>query len=56
MESIEDPLLEETVPVRRARIDDSALDVNTPGVYEVYYYYTGLSGEIATVILTVIVE
>lgn len=56
VESIEDPLAEETVPVRRARIDDSELDVNTPGVYEVNYFYLGGSGETATAILTVIVQ
>lgn len=33
-----------------------SVDLETPGVYEVYYYYVGLSGETATVILTVVVE
>lgn len=32
------------------------VDLDTAGVYEVYYYYVGQSGETATVILTVIVE
>ena len=37
-------------------VNSSNVDVDTPGVYEVYYYFTGASGEIAYVILTVIVE
>ena len=56
---ITDPLSEsedKTVSLRKITINASRVDVSTPGVYEVYYYYTGISGEIATVILTVIVE
>lgn len=56
VDSVTDPLSEETVPVRRVRIDDSGLNVNTPGVYEVNYFYLGGSGETATAILTVIVQ
>ena len=37
-------------------INDSNVRLSTPGTYEVYYYYTGVSGEIATAILTVVVE
>ena len=54
-----DPLSEnpeESVPLRKVSINATRVDSSTPGVYEVYYYYTGISGEIATVILTVIVE
>lgn len=32
------------------------VDLDTPGVYEAYYYYVGQSGETTTVILTVVVE
>ena len=32
------------------------VDLDTVGTYETYYYYTGKSGETATVILTVVVE
>ncbi len=54
-----DPLAknpEESISVYRVTINSTDLDMSVPGVYEVYYYYTGISGEIATVILTVIVE
>ena len=37
-------------------INDSNVRLSTPGTYEVYYYYTGISGETATAILTVVVE
>lgn len=33
-----------------------SVDLNTPGVYEAYYYYLGSSGETASVILTIVVE
>lgn len=56
VDSVNDPLVEEVVSVRKVKINDDALDVNTPGVYEVNYYYTGDSGETATAILTVVVE
>ena len=39
-----------------AKVNAKKVDPTTPGTYEVYYYYTGLSGEIATAILTVVVE
>lgn len=54
--SVSDPLAEEAPAKINVRINDGGLDLDTPGVYEVYYYYTGVSGETATVILTVIVE
>lgn len=37
-------------------INDEDADLSTPGVYEVYYYLLGKSGETATAILTVVVE
>lgn len=54
--SVMDPLSEEPPAKMQVLINSRNLDLNTRGVYEVYYYYTGLSGETATVILTVIVE
>ena len=59
LQEVKDPLYpdkSEAVPLSLVSVNDSNVDPNTPGVYEVYYYYTGISGEIATVILTVIVE
>ncbi len=59
LQEVKDPLypdVNEAVPLSLVSVNDSNVDPNTPGVYEVYYYYTGISGEIATVILTVIVE
>lgn len=56
---VKDPLAEsedKTVSLRKVTVNASGVDAEAPGVYEVYYYYTGISGEIATVILTVIVE
>ena len=51
-----DMLPEESISVYRVTINSTNLNMAVPGVYEVYYYYTGISSEIATVILTVIVE
>lgn len=58
LQAVTDPLSADPdqVPLSKVTINASRLDLSNPGVYEVYYYYTGLSGEIATVILTVIVE
>ena len=59
LQEVKDPLYPEKdqgVPLSLVSINDSAVDPDHPGVYEVYYYYTGISGEIATVILTVVVE
>ena len=59
LSQVRDPLsssADKTVSVGKVTVNASKIDVSTPGVYEVYYYYTGISGEIATVILTVIVE
>ena len=56
---VTDPLdkdQEEPISLYKVTINSSGVDLSTPGVYEAYYYYTGISGEIATVILTVIVE
>ena len=54
--SVTDPLAEGDVSENSVKINTKSLDRNTPGVYEVYYYYTGASGETASAILTVIVE
>ncbi len=56
--SVKDPLLsgEEEIPLSKVSINQSGVDMDSPGVYEVYYYYTGESGELATAILTVVVE
>lgn len=55
---VTDPLSNSEKEISRTLVfmNESGVDMNTPGVYEVHYYYTGKSGEIATVILTVIVE
>ena len=47
---------ETPIPLRNVSVNDGNVDTSKPGVYEVYYYYTGISGEVATVILTVVVE
>ncbi len=44
------------IPLSSVSINDSNVRLSTPGTYEVYYYYTGISGETATAILTVVVE
>lgn len=44
------------IPPTYAIMNTAGVDTSTPGVYEAYYYYTGLSGEVANAILTVIVE
>ena len=54
-----DPLTgkdETPVPLYKVSVNEKNVDTDKPGVYEVYYYYTGISGEVATVILTVVVE
>ena len=59
LSQVTDPLVEDkdkTVSSGAVKVNSSNVDTSTPGVYEVYYYYTGISGEIATVILTVVVE
>ena len=56
LKSVTDSLSSEEASRINVLINARSLDLNTPGVYEVYYYYTGLSGETATVILTVVVE
>ncbi len=59
LEEVTDPLSEDpekAIPLRKVTINSSGVDSSVPGVYEVYYHYTGISGEIATVILPVIVE
>ena len=58
LESVTDPLdtTGSTIPLSDVSVNDADVNVDVPGVYEVYYYYTGLSGEVANVILTVVVE
>ena len=58
LEAVTDPLVGKDTPVSLATvtINETDVDTSTPGVYEVFYYYTGVSGETANVILTVIVE
>lgn len=56
IKSVFDPMAEVQPTAAQVRINALNLDTSTPGIYEVYYYYTGVSGEITTVILTVIVE
>lgn len=53
-----DPLEDDevTIPNSEVSMNAGGVDLSTPGVYEVYYYYTGQSGETATSILTVVVE
>jgi hypothetical protein len=53
---VEDPLAEDEINLREVRINGKTINTDVPGVYEAYYYYTGESGEIATAILTVVVE
>ena len=59
LDQVTDPLSkteDKTVSNSKVTVNAARVDTSVPGVSEVYYYYTGLSGEIATVILTVIVE
>ena len=54
--SVTDPLSETGANPRLIRVNTAEVDASTPGVYPVYYYYTGTSGEIATTILNVVIE
>ena len=54
--SVQDPLDDSTISRSAVQCHDEHVDLNAPGIYEVYYYYTGRSGETATTILTVVVE
>ena len=59
LSTVTDPMesnQERVIPFSAVSVNHAGVDTSTPGTYEVYYYYTGISGEIATVILTVIVE
>lgn len=56
LDSVTDPLADGEVSKASVKINAKGLDRDTPGVYEVYYYYTGASGETASAILTVVVE
>lgn len=56
VKSIKDPRVSSRIPVSKIEYNAENVDLSTPGTYEVYYYYTGHSGETATVILTVVVE
>lgn len=57
LKKVVDPLAdpEQPIPLSDVKVNSSGVDYSVPGVYEVYYYYTGISGEIATAILTVII-
>ena len=55
IDSVQDPL-STSVRLTNVMCNSEDVDLETPGVYEAYYYYIGLSGETATVILTVVVE
>lgn len=58
IQSVKDPMAEDqeaVIPPSAVSVNPNGLDLFTPGIYEVYYYYTGISQEVATVILTVIV-
>ena len=56
VKSIKDPRVPGHIPTSKIEYNAEDVDLSTPGTYEVYYYYTGLSGDVATVILTVVVE
>lgn len=56
VKSIKDPRVPNRIPVSKIEYNADNVDLSTPGTYEVYYYYTGVSGDTATVILTIIVE
>lgn len=57
LKDVEDPLDQDAANLKsKVLINDSQCHPNTPGVYEVYYYYTGRSGETVTAILTVVAE
>lgn len=58
LSTLTDPLDDsgEEISTRKVKIASSTVDTSEPGVYDVYYYFTGLSGETAAAILTVIVE
>lgn len=59
VDTVTDPLSDsddKTVPISKVAINSAGVDPSTPGVYEAYYYYTGISGEVVTAILTIIVE
>ena len=53
--AVRDPLVGDGV-LSTVVCNSEEVDPDTPGVYEVYYYYIGQSGETTTVILTVVVE
>lgn len=54
--SVKDPRTPNRIPVSKVDYNAENVDITQPGTYEVYYFYTGISGETATVILTVVVE
>ena len=56
VKSIKDPRVPGHIPIGKIEYNANDVDLSTPGTYEVYYYYTGLSGDVATVILTIVVE
>lgn len=56
VKSVRDPRTPDRIPVSKVEYNADNVDLTTPGTYEVYYFYTGISGDTATVILTVVVE
>lgn len=56
IKSVKDPRTPNKIPVSKVDCSTENVDLSTPGVYEAYYYYTGISGDTATVILTIVVE
>ncbi len=56
VKSVRDPRTPDRIPVSKVDYNADNVDLSTPGTYEVYYFYTGISGDTATVILTVVVE
>lgn len=56
VKSIKDPQVPNRIPNTKIGINAENVDLSTPGTYEVNYYYTGVSGDTASIILTVVVE
>lgn len=56
LSSLKDPLDPEVFRTDLVTINSSRFSADEPGIYEVYYYYTGKSGETATAVLLVVVE
>lgn len=56
IKSVKDPRTPNKISTSKVDVNFDEVDLSTPGCYEAYYYYTGISGDTATVILTVVVE